>query len=246
MIVECSTLEQIKEVVRINKINTGWCDYDMLQSLKHFGTICVKINGCHGFSFKEFYEENYKDTPIISYYEYVNSLNKPKLSVSLKIQPDGKTVVYECTHIDEELRGKGLLAKIAGYEIKSFGFAWIHDNGLFVRGNEVEKDYMLSSHVFESQEQAEKFIEIMNELIDEINNPMIEIDVNESGEYSVGEFKCSVDVQRGFTELCISNDIWLVKQVTISAKGQSFSETKEEFDRFFGRRGIKARLIGCD
>ena len=173
MIIECSTLEQIKEVVKINDINAGWCDYDMLQSLKHFGTICVKINDCHGFNFKEFYEENYKDIPIISYDEYIKSLNKLNLSISLKLQPDNRTVVYECQYIADELRGKGLLAKKDGYEIKSIICPSIdgYYNILYVRGGKIDEDYRVNSLLFESQEQAEKFIATMNELVEEINNP---------------------------------------------------------------------------
>ena len=249
MIIECSTLEQIKEVVKINDINAGWCDYDMLQSLKHFGTICVKINDCHGFNFKEFYEENYKDIPIISYDEYIKSLNKLNLSISLKLQPDNRTVVYECQYIADELRGKGLLAKKDGYEIKSIICPSIdgYYNILYVRGGKIDEDYRVNSLLFESQEQAEKFIATMNELVEEINNPIIEIDISKSGEYTLGDFNCITEVRHGFTSLWIYNGTWLVKRITISYggfKGQSFSETKEEFDRFFERRGIKARLIG--
>ena len=96
-----------------------------------------------------------------------------RLEVSLKIQPDGKTVVAECIHIAEELRGMGTLVGNDEYKIVSFdslGFT-SHNNTLCVRGKSRHLDYKVDSKLFNTSQEAQTYVKIMNELIDEFNNP---------------------------------------------------------------------------
>ena len=96
-----------------------------------------------------------------------------RLDVSLKIQPDGKTIVAECTHIADELRGMGVLASKDGYKLRSdYGLGLSVDSMLlYVRGEDKSRDFLVSSSIFNTPHQAQEYIRIMNELIDEINNP---------------------------------------------------------------------------
>lgn len=95
---------------------------------------------------------------------------KNNLQVSLKIQPDGKTVVAECTHISDELRGKGVLAEKDGYKVRSDYSIALYKDILYVRGEYEERDYIIFSYNFDTPEQAQQYVNIMDELIDEINN----------------------------------------------------------------------------
>jgi hypothetical protein len=95
----------------------------------------------------------------------------PNLQVSLKIQPDGKTVIAECTHIADELRGKGVLAEKDGYKIRSDYGLTLSGDILYVRGEYKERDYIIFSYNFKTPQQAQHYVKIMNELIDEVNNP---------------------------------------------------------------------------
>ena len=99
-----------------------------------------------------------------------------KLEVSLKIQPDGKTVVAECTHIAEELRGRGVLASKDRYKLRSdYGLSISTDSLLlYVRGEDKSRDFLVSSSIFNTPQEAQEYVKIMNELIDEINNPKID------------------------------------------------------------------------
>ena len=94
-----------------------------------------------------------------------------RLDVSLKIQPDGKTVVAECTHIADELRGMGVLVEKDGYEILSCSSLISHSNTLYVRGNARHLDYIVDYNLFNTPQEAQEYVKIMNELIDEVNNP---------------------------------------------------------------------------
>lgn len=99
---------------------------------------------------------------------------KNNLQVSLKIQPDCKTVVAECTHIAYELRGKGTLAEKNGYKIRSDYSTALSEDIFYVRGEDEERDYIIFSYNFDTPEQAQHYVKVMNELIDEINNPKID------------------------------------------------------------------------
>lgn len=102
--------------------------------------------------------------------EIIGGKQMKRLEVSLKIQPDGKTVVAECTHIAEELRGKGVLAKKGLYDIGSWDSLNVCSRRLYVRGKNKVEDYNIDSLVFDTPEEAQAYVKIMNELIDEINN----------------------------------------------------------------------------
>ena len=109
---------------------------------------------------------------IISYEQFIGGKEMKRLEVTLKIQPDGKTVVAECTHIAEELRGKGVLASKDGYKLRSdYGLSVSADLILYVRGEDKSRDFLVSSLTFGTLQEAQEFVKIMNELIDEVNNP---------------------------------------------------------------------------
>ena len=110
---------------------------------------------------------------IISYEQFIGGKEMKRLEVTLKIQPDGKTVVAECTHIAEELRGMGTLAGKDEYKIHSFDNLNFtsHNNNLCVRGSNRHLDYIVDYKLFDTSQEAQEFVKIMNELIDEVNNP---------------------------------------------------------------------------
>ena len=69
----------------------------------------VFVKGNIGYSYCGNYicvlsEIGLKGKKIISYEEFIVGKEMKRLEVSLKIQPDGKTVVAESTYIDDELR----------------------------------------------------------------------------------------------------------------------------------------------
>ncbi len=101
----------------------------------------------------------------------MESKEMKRLEVSLKIQPDGKTVVAECIYIAEELRGEGVLVEKDGYEILSCSSLISHSNTLYVRGNARHLDYIVDYNLFNTPQEAQEYVKIMNELIDEVNNP---------------------------------------------------------------------------
>ena len=101
----------------------------------------------------------------------LESKEMKRLEVSLKIQPDDKTVVAECTHIADELRGMGVLVEKDGYEILSCSSLISHSNTLYVRGNARHLDYIVDYNLFNTPQEAQEYVKIMNELIDEVNNP---------------------------------------------------------------------------
>ena len=106
---------------------------------------------------------------------------KNNLQVSIKIQPDGKTVVAECTHIADELRGKGTLAKKDGYYIESYNTVAVNRTTLYVRGISYDTDYCIGCYNFKTPEQAQHYVKIMNELIEKINNPKVDWSKVEDG-----------------------------------------------------------------
>ena len=106
---------------------------------------------------------------------------KNNLQVSLKIQSDGKTVVAECTHIVDELRAKGTLAKKDGYYIESYNTVAVNRTKLYVRGISYDTDCCIGCYNFNTPEQAQHYVKIMNELIEKINNPKVDWSKVEDG-----------------------------------------------------------------
>ena len=106
---------------------------------------------------------------------------KNKLEVTLKIQPDGKTVVAECTSISDELRGKGVLAEKDGYKVESNNYLTVCKKDLCVRGNNIKYDYILDNYIFDTPQEAQEYVRIMNELIDEINSEKVDWSKVEKG-----------------------------------------------------------------
>jgi hypothetical protein len=97
----------------------------------------------------------------------------------------------------------------------------------------------------------------MNKLIDEINNPMIEIDLDsidiidnpvshKSGDYTIKVENC---ISSNYIEIIIHKNEFFERGVKFwyisddETTGQPFSEVSEEFNNFCKRRGIKAKLI---
>ena len=200
MIVKCTTLEQVNKIVEVEGW-VGWQHTDYkgcLNYINKFGYVCVKItyegeygildswNECSNNEFIDFVDSKYFNNTIP-----VNEINQTvqcswqdeRLEVSLKIQPDGKTVVAECTHIAEELRGRGVLASKDRYKLRSdYGLSISTDSLLlYVRGEDKSRDFLVSSSIFNTPQEAQEYVKIMNELIDEINNPKIDWSKVEEG-----------------------------------------------------------------
>ena len=173
------------------------------------------------------------------------------LGVDFIIQKDNKTIVLDIKHMDESLR-KGNFSILAQskdgkYSIWSNYCPVMNGNKLLLRGDNKEQDNEFTYHTFNSTEEMNEYIENMNKLIDEINNPTIEIDINKDYEYKFSD-NISLDVYNGSNYTTVS--FYKYEKVTkvsyIDDKeedGQPFDEVVEEFDNFCKRRNINAKLV---
>ena len=183
------------------------------------------------------------------------------LDVDFIIQKDNKTIVLDIKHMDESLR-KGnfsILAQSEGgkYSIWSNNYPVIGSGKLLLRGSNREKYNEFTYHTFNSTEEMHEYITNTNKLIDEINNPMVEIDLDsidiidkpvshKSGDYIIKVENC---ISSNYIEIIIHKNEFFKSGVKFwyisddETTGQPFSEVSEEFDNFCKRRGIKAKLI---
>jgi hypothetical protein len=82
-------------------------------------------------------------------------------------------VLGRVTHMDEELRGTGSLAKKGGqgdFGIVSSATSELRARQLFVRGDGKRSDNQRFSYAYGTPEQADKVCKIIRELVNEINN----------------------------------------------------------------------------
>ena len=172
------------------------------------------------------------------------------LDVDFIIQKDNKTIVLDVKHMDESLR-KGVSDPIIEsncgiYSICSHKFPQIHKYKLYLKGIRRDMDGIFTHYTFKSTEEMHEYITNMNKLIDEINNPIIEINVNKNKYYKINGYKIEISTDDNYNAITIRKDYVIIKSFYIDdseIEGQPFSEVSEEFDNFCKRRGIKAKLI---
>ena len=133
-VVHCETEEQAKELLtEADRMGFTWNNGNLYTTNNYYerykdDTHYNIYDGSFGVGYCY---ANYK---ILTFEE---SKMKNKLEVTLKIQPDGKTVVAECTSISDELRGKGVLAEKDGYKVESNNYLTVCKKDLCVRGGAI-------------------------------------------------------------------------------------------------------------
>lgn len=183
------------------------------------------------------------------------------LDVDFIIQKDNRTIVLDIKHMDESLRkcDNNILAKTNDnkYTIISNCYPTVGYNKLLLRGRYENRDNEFAYYTFNSTEEMNEYIKNMNKLIDEINNPIIEIDINEDliedmyKKYTIKNYIIEIiqDVDYNYIKIMIAENGVLksgVKFWYISDNkfiGQPFDEVVEEFDNFCKRRNINAKLV---
>ena len=172
------------------------------------------------------------------------------LDVDFIIQKDNKTIVLDIKHMDESLRkGNGsILAETNDnkYAIESDMHPTMNYKWLFLKGDNRNEDNHFAYHTFNSAEEMNEYIENMNKLIDEINNPTIEINVNKDEYYEVNGYEIETSTDYDYDTIKIRKGYALIKSFYIDdseIEGQPFDEVVEEFDNFCKRRNIKAKLV---
>ncbi len=133
------------------------------------------------------------------------------------------------------------------YEIYSCLEPHIWKTRLYIKGENDDLDSRFVYHTFPSTEEINEYIENMNKLIDKINNPTIEIDINKDSKYKFSD-NISLDIYSNSNY--ISMNFYKYEKATkvfyIDDKeedGQPFDEVVEEFDNFCKRRNINAKLV---
>lgn len=173
------------------------------------------------------------------------------LDVDFIIQKDNRTIVLDIKHMDESLR-KGNFSILAQskdgkYSIWSNYSPVMNGNKLLLRGDNKEQDNEFTYHTFNSTEEMNEYIKNMNKLIDKINNPTIEIDINKDSEYkfsdniSLSVYSSSNYISISFYKYEIAIKVFYIDDNEI--EGQPFDEVAKEFDNFCKRRNIDAKLV---
>ena len=172
------------------------------------------------------------------------------LDVDFIIQKDNRTIILDIKHMDESLRkgNNSILAKTNDdkYSIMSNCYPAIGHNKLLLRGDNKEQDNEFTYHTFNSTEEMNEYIKNINELIDEINNPVVEIDITKEKDYASLGYRIEVSTDDDYTTITIRKGFIAIKNLYIDDKeinGQPFDEVVEEFDNFCKRRNIKAKLV---
>lgn len=250
-VVHCETEEQAIELLteahnngfkwssRIDYLSES--NYDVYESNTcyyiHDGTCC---------NIEYFKKQNYK----ILKFEECKLVNK-LLDVDFIIQKDNKTIVLDIKHMDESLRkgDVGILAESndGEYKILSNSKPCIGFHRLFLKGEYKNCDNDFVYHTFDSTEEMNEYIKNINKLINKINNPVIEIDINKNGILNLksGEI-FDIYVYKNYTGIHFDDKARVIKIWYIDVNeeyGQPFDEVVEEFDNFCKRRNINAKLV---
>lgn len=250
-VVHCETEEQAIELLtEAHNNRLKWCsgidylsrlNYDLHESNTcyyiHYGAYCnVEYSKKRGFEILKF--------------EECKLMNK-LLDVDFIIQKDNKTIVLDIKHMDESLRkdSNGILAKSndGKYKILSNSKPYIGFCRLFLKGEYKNCDNDFVYHTFDSTEEMNEYIKNINKLINKINNPVIEIDINKNAEYKLGDnISVSVYNNSNFVSMKFYKHHKGIKTFYIDDKeedGQPFDEVVKEFDNFCKRRNIDAKLV---
>ena len=250
-VVHCETKQQAIELLTEAHNNgfkwsngsdyLGRSNYDVFEN-----KTCYYIFGKSYDNIEYFKKQNYK----ILKFEECKLMNK-LLDVDFIIQKDNKTIVLDIKHMDESLR-KGVSDPIIEsncgiYSICSHKFPQIHKSKLYLKGIRRDLDDIFTHYTFSSTKEMNEYIENMNKLIDKINNPIMEINVNKNYEYKFSD-NISLDVYNSSNYTVVS--FYKYENVTkvfyIDDKeedGQPFDEAAKEFDNFCKRRSINAKLV---
>lgn len=250
-VVHCETEEQAIELLTEAHDNRfKWCsgidylsrlNYDLHESNTcyyiHYGAYCnVEYSKKRGFEILKF--------------EECKLMNK-LLDVDFIIQKDNKTIVLDIKHMDESLRKRIdeplIKSNDDTYKIYSCLEPHIGKTSLYLKGVDMNLDNKFAYCTFNSTEEMNKYIKNINKLIDEINNPVIEIDINKNAEHKLSD-NISIDVYNSSNYTIVS--FYKYEKVTkvfyIDDKeedGQPFNEVVKEFDNFCKRRNIDAKLV---
>lgn len=177
------------------------------------------------------------------------------LDVDFIIQKDNKTIVLDIKHMDESLRkcNNSILARTKDdkYIIRSNYYPALRICNLLLKGKDKIRDNEFAYYTFDTTDEMNEYIENMNKLIDEINNPTIEIDINinKNEDYEVNGYKIEIGIYKGCNTIIIRKGSTIIKALYIDDNeigGQPFDEIVEEFDNFCKRRNIKAKLVRGD
>lgn len=250
-VVHCETEEQAIELLT-EAHNNGFkwssgIDYlSMLIYDVHESNTCYYIHGgayCDVEYSKEIGFEILK-------FEECKLVNK-LLDVDFIIQKDNKTIVLDIKHMDESLRkgDVGILAESndGEYKILSNSKPCIGFHRLFLKGEYKNCDNDFVYHTFNSTEEMNEYIKNINKLINKINNPVIEIDINKNAKYEFGDnISVSIYNNSNYISMKFCKYHKGIKTFYIDDKeddGQPFDEVVEEFDNFCKRRNINAKLV---
>ncbi len=251
-VVHCETEEQAIELLT-EAHNNGFkwssgIDYlSMLIYDVHESNTCYYIHGgayCDVEYSKEIGFEILK-------FEECKLMNK-LLDVDFIIQKDNKTIVLDIKHMDESLRspdGNSILAESndGEYKILSNSKPCIGFHRLFLKGEYKNCDNDFVYHTFDSTEEMNEYIKNINKLINKINNPVIEIDINKNAKYEFGDnISVSIYKNSNFVSMKFYKHHKGIKTFYIDDKeddGQPFDEVTEEFENFCKRRNINAKLV---
>ncbi len=241
-VVYCETKEQAMELLT-EAHNNGckWFGGDVFEN-----KTCYYIFGKSYDNIEYFKKQNYK----ILKFEECKLMNK-LLDVDFIIQKDNKTIVLDIKHMDESLR-KGNVSILAEsndgeYKILSNSKPCIGFHRLFLKGEYKNCDNDFVYHTFDSTEEMNEYIKNINKLINKINNPVIEIDINKNRTLNLksGEI-FDIYAYKNYTGISFNDEARVIKiwYVDVNEKyGQPFDEVVEEFDNFCKRRNINAKLV---
>ena len=174
------------------------------------------------------------------------------LDVDFIIQKDNKTIVLDIKHMDESLRSPNSSITLAEtyddkYKILSNFYPEINSTSLVLKGRNRNRDNEFTYFTFDSTEEMNEYIKNMNKLINKINNPVIEIDINKNSKYEFGDnISISIYNNSNFVSIKFYKYHKGIKTFDIDDKeedGQPFDEVVEEFDNFCKRRNINAKLV---
>ena len=249
-VVHCETEEQAIELLtEAHNDKFKWCsEIDYLSRSTydvHKSNTCYYIHDGTCCNIEYFKKQNYK----ILKFEECKSMNK-LLDVDFIIQKDNKTIVLDIKHMDESLRkgNVGILAESndGEYKILSNSKPCIGFHRLFLKGEYKNCDNDFVYHTFDSTEEMNEYIENINKLINKINNPVIEIDINKNAKYEFGDnISVSIYKSSNYISMKFCKYHKGIKTFYIDDKeddGQPFDEVVEEFDNFCKRRNINAKL----
>ena len=249
-VVHCKTEEQAIELLT-EAHNNGFKWRNGIDYLSGLNYDVCESNTCYYIHYGVYCNVEYsKERGLeILKFEECKLMNK-LLDVDFIIQKDNKTIVLDIKHMDESLRKEnvGILAESndGEYKILSNSKPCIGFHRLFLKGEYKNCDNDFVYHTFNSTEEMNEYIKNINKLINKINNPVIEIDINKNAEYKLGDnISISIYNNSNFILMEFCKYHKGIKTFYIDDKeedGQPFDEVVEEFDNFCKRRNINAKL----